>query len=69
MTLSAAVDITVTPITLTVTSDRRKVTGTVVSQGETASYSATFPVTVTDTSGRVWTQASDNGIKAVYTSP
>jgi hypothetical protein len=68
MSLTAAVDITVSPITLTVTSDRRKVTGTVVSQGETATYSATFPVTVTDTSGRVWTVKTDDGIKAVYSS-
>ena len=67
MSLTAAVDITVAPITLTITSDRRKVTGTVVSQGETATYSATFPVTITDTSGRVWTMKTDDGVKAVYT--
>lgn len=68
MALTATVDITTTPVTLTVTSDRRKITGTVTSQGETATYTATFPVTITDTTGRVWTGRSDDGVKAVYTS-
>lgn len=68
LAISASVDITVTPIKLTVVSDRRKVTGTVTSQGETASYSAQFPITVNDTSGRTWTKTTDDGITAVYTS-
>ncbi len=66
MALTAAVDLTKTPITLTVTSDKRKVAVTVTSAGETATGSATFPITVTDTSGRVWTVVSDDGATAVY---
>lgn len=65
--LTAKIDLTVTPITLTVTSDKRKVEVSVKSAGETATGTAVFPVTITDTSGRTWTQKSDDGTTAVYT--
>lgn len=61
MTLSVKVDETVTPATLTVTSDRRKGTVTVV--GETASY--LLGVHITDP-GVTWTPVSDDGVTAVY---
>lgn len=67
MALTATVDITVSPIRLTVVSDKRKVSGTVTVGGETANYSASFPVSISDDSGRVWTVFSDNGTTAVYT--
>lgn len=67
MALTAAVDVTATPPTLTVVSDKRKVAVTVTAAGETATGNAMFPVTVTDTSGRVWTVKTDDGVTAVYT--
>lgn len=67
MALTAAVDINATPPKLTVTSNRRRVSGTVTSAGDTANYVALFPVTITDDSGRVWTNVSDDGTTAVYT--
>lgn len=66
--LTAKADVTVTPATLTVVSDRRIITGTVTSQGEQATYEARFPVTVKDDSGRVWVLKSDDGKTATYTS-
>lgn len=68
MALTASVDLTQTPIRLTVVSDRRKVSGTVTVGGETANYSASFPVSISDDSGRVWSVFSDDGATAVYTS-
>lgn len=61
MTLSVKVDETVTPPTLTVTSDRRKVQVLVV--GETAT--ALLGVHITDP-GVTWTPVSDDGVTAVY---
>jgi hypothetical protein len=68
MALSATLDITVTPIKLTVTSDKRKVDVEVKASGETATGTATFPVQITQTGGRTWTLQSDNGTTAIYTS-
>jgi hypothetical protein len=59
--LTASIDETVTPPTLTVVSDRRKVSVTAV--GETVV--ATFPVHVTDAS-RTWVAVSDDGTTAVF---
>lgn len=67
MALSATVNISVSPITLTVVSDKRKVSGTVTAVGETAPFDAKFPITINDSTGRVWTSVSDDGITAVYT--
>lgn len=67
MSLSATLDLTVTPPTLTVVSDRRKVTVDVHSAGDTATATGTFGVQVQDDSGRVWTAQSDDGTTAVYT--
>ena len=67
MALSATVDITKSPIELTVTSDKRRVQVSVQAAGETATGTATFPVTITDDSGRVWTLLSDDGLVAVFT--
>jgi hypothetical protein len=65
--LSATVDVSVTPIRLTVVSDKRIVAVTVTAAGETATGSAQFPVTITNPGGRTWTLQSDNGTTAVYT--
>lgn len=51
---------------MTVVSDRRKVTGSVTVGGETAPYSGYFEPVVKDDSGRVWTKRTDDGITAVY---
>ena len=67
MALNATVDVSTTPIRLTVTSDQRVVEVTVTAAGETAEGSAVFPITVTDNSGRTWTKQSDDGVTAVYT--
>ena len=68
MALTATIDLSKTPIELTVVSNKRKVDVTVTAAGETATGTAVFPVTVTDTSGRVWTKkAGDDGVTAVYT--
>lgn len=67
MALSAAIDITKTPIELTVVSDKRIVAVTVTAAGETATGEARFPVTITQSGGRTWTLKSDNGTTAVYT--
>lgn len=68
MALTATLDLTKTPAELTIVSDKRKVTVTVTSAGDTATGTATYPVTVTDDTGRVWTSQSDDGTTAVYTS-
>ena len=67
MALTATVNITVVPATLTVVSDKRRVAVTVTAAGETATGTATYPVVVTD-AVRTWTPKSDDGITAVYTS-
>lgn len=67
MTLSANLDLTKTPPTLTVVSDRRKLSVDVTAVGETVKCTGTFDVTVTDDSGRVWTKKTDDGSTAVYT--
>lgn len=67
MAITASINLTKTPIELTVVSDKRKVAVSVTSAGETATGTATFPVTVSDDSGRVWTRKSDDGTTAIYT--
>jgi hypothetical protein len=71
MALSAKVDTSVSPFTLTITSDQLKfsVNITVSSAGAsaTAEYAGQFPVTVVDDSGRAWAIQSDDGTTAVYT--
>lgn len=67
MALSATIDLTATPIKLTVVSDKRIVAVEVTAANETATGTATFPVTITQTGGRTWTLQSDNGTTAVYT--
>jgi hypothetical protein len=66
MALTATVDVTATPITLTIKSDKRKVEVSVTSAGETATGTALFPIKITDAS-RTWTLKSDDGSTAVYT--
>lgn len=66
MALTATVDITKTPITLTVVSAKRVVNVTVTAAGETAIGAARFPITLTDSTGRVWTVVTDDGATAVY---
>lgn len=67
MALTAKVDLTVTPNTLTVTSDKRVVyKGTAAVGGETVSYSAYLEPTITDSTGKVWVKKSDDGVVAVY---
>lgn len=67
MAITASINLTKTPIELTVVSDKRKVAVSVTSAGETATGTATFPVAVSDDSGRVWTRKSDDGTTAVFT--
>lgn len=67
MALTAVIDLSGTSPKLTVTSNKRVVEVTVTSAGETATGTATFPITVTDAS-RTWTKQSDNGLVAVYTA-
>jgi len=67
MALTAIVDVTKTPITLTIVSDKRKVSVTVTSAGETATGTATYPLNITDAS-RTWTKVSDDGTTAVYSA-
>ena len=67
MALTATVDLTKTPITLTVVSSKRLVSVSVTSAGETAVGTAEFPITLTDSTGRAWTSVSDDGRTAVYT--
>jgi hypothetical protein len=67
MAITASVDITKTPIELTVTSDKRTVSVSVTTAGETAVGTATFPIVVTDAT-RTWTKKTDDGHVAVYTA-
>jgi hypothetical protein len=67
MAITAVIDTKKTPMELTVTSDKRKITLTATVAGETATATATFEPIITDTSGRVWTKKSDNGTTAIYT--
>lgn len=68
MALTAKIDTSKTPIELTVTSDKRKVAVEVKTGGETAVGTALFPIVFTDLGGRTWTQKSDDGSVAVFTS-
>ncbi len=67
MALTAVVNVAVTPITLTVTSDARRVSVAVTTGGETATGTATFPVKLVDVD-RTWTLKTDTGLVAVYTA-
>lgn len=63
MALTATLDMTKKPPTLTVVSDRRE--GSVTTGGETANF--LWPVVITDPSGHPWAVQSDDGTTAVYT--
>lgn len=65
--LTATIDLTKTPIELTVVSDKRVVSVQVAVLGETATATGKFPVKVTDTD-RTWTLKTDDGKTAVYTA-
>lgn len=67
MALTASVDLTKNPAELTVVSDRRRVTVNVHAAGDDAVATGAYPVTVSDSSGRVWTVKSDDAVTAVYT--
>jgi hypothetical protein len=67
MALTAAVNVNVTPMTLTVVSDKRVLTGSVTVAGETAEWTAELPITINDTI-RTWTLVSDDGKTAIYTT-
>jgi hypothetical protein len=70
MAISAIIDTSVSPFTLTVVSDSRLTTigGTVTVGDESAPYSAqvAWPITF-DADSHVWTKVSDDGTTAVYT--
>lgn len=68
MALSVSIDITKSPIEMTVTSDSRELAVEVKAAGETASGTVVFPVTITNAGGRTWTKKSDDNRVAVYTS-
>jgi hypothetical protein len=65
--LTASVDLSKSPIELTVTSDKRQVSVQVTVLGETVPATGKFPITVTD-ADRTWKIKSDDGKTAVYTA-
>ena len=65
--LTATIDLTKTPIELTVMSDMRVVSVQVSAVGETATATGRFGVKLTDTD-RTWALKSDDGKTAVYTA-
>lgn len=69
MALTARIDTSSIPATLTVTAAAadRAVSVTVRSGGQTAAASGTWPVVVVDDSGHVWTVKSDDHVTAVFT--
>lgn len=67
MALGVTFNLTKTPIEMSVVSDKRKVAVTASTAGETAVGTAIYPVTVSDSSGKVWTLKTDDGATAVYT--
>ena len=64
MALTVTIDLTKTPPTLTIVSDKRLVSVSVTSAGDTAVGTATYPYTVTDTA-HTWKPISDDGKTAV----
>lgn len=70
MSLSVTVDLS-TPGTVkaTAVSTKRVVSVSVAAAGDVATGTATFPITFSDTAGRVYTKVSDDGTTAVYTAP
>lgn len=68
--LAVTVDLS-TPGTIiaTAVSDKRQVAVSVYAAGETATGTATFPITFSDTAGRKYTKKSDDGVTAVYAAP
>lgn len=67
MALTGSLDLTKTPAVLTVVSDRRKESVDIHSAGDDLTLTGNWPVAVSDSSGRVWTVQSDDGVTAVYT--
>lgn len=67
MALTATVDVSKTPITLTIVSDKRLISVSVTSAGDTATGTATYPLTIVD-AARTWAKVSDDGKTAVYSS-
>lgn len=67
MALTATLDLSKDPAELKVVSDRRGVTVTVHSAGDDATATGTYPITVVDSSGRIWTVKTDDGTTAIYT--
>ena len=65
--LTATVDLTKTPIELTVVSDKRAVSVQVTVLGETVPAVGKFPIKVVD-ADRTWTLKTDDGKTAVYTA-
>lgn len=68
MALSATIDATASPMTLTVVSDARHVEVEVRTGGETIAATGARPVFVVD-ADREWTLVDDDGATAVYTAP
>lgn len=65
--LTASVDLSKSPIELTVVSDKRLVSVQVSAVGETATATGTFPIRLTD-ADRTWKLKTDDGKTAVYTA-
>jgi hypothetical protein len=65
MTLTAEINISVSPPVLTVVSDRRLIEVTVSTAGETTTATAVYPVTITDPD-REWIEQSDDGVTSTY---
>lgn len=67
MALSGKLDLSKSPIELTVTSDRRNVEVTVATAGETLTLKDRWPARITAPGGYTWTLKTDDGTTAVYT--
>jgi hypothetical protein len=63
--LTATVDATKTPPTLTVVSNKRAISVTVASAGDTVTVTGAYPITITD-AVHTWTKSTDDGTTAVY---
>lgn len=63
------INLAASPQTVTVKTDptaNRSITLTATDRGSTATANAIYPITLTDSSGRVWVKQSDDGLTAVY---
>jgi hypothetical protein len=63
--LTGTLDATKTPPTLTIVSNKRVLSVTVASAGDTLTVTGAYPITITD-AVHTWTKSADDGTTAVY---